>query len=241
MKELWNSIVGIYENYTGNSKLVVLFLVAVLVIYLINNSKENEETGIDGNVNPGLFLLSIPAGIAYALTCIYTRLRNKSMGASYRIIVCVLIPLVLILSGTRVFSDDKFTAADNTMHIPAEYLCVMDRLLQEEDGMVRVIASPEVNKYFKMYSSRFDTFYDYPANGDLSLLGSDERYVYEQLKLSTPDESAVVRIMRQHGYNYIVYDSNTNYFELPLEEYGLTLVDIVDDFKIYSYAGGSEP
>ena len=240
MKELWQSILNAYGNYRGTGKLFGLFLVAVLIIYLMNNSNDAEETGIKRRINPGLFLLFIWGGIAYGFSMILGMLKSKRIKPVYSVIVCGLMVLTIIMSGKRVFCEEFYSKADNGMHIKAEYVEVMDSILDNNDDYIRIVAAPNMAPYFSMYSSKLTTLYTYPDNNDLSLLDKDERYIYEQMACSTPDEKKLVEKMRELDCNYIVYNSTKNYFELPLEGFGYELTDSVGDYRVYRDLGGVE-
>lgn len=120
MRELWGSFLNSYDDYRGTGKLLALFLVSVLIIYLINvsevkigydkGSKENRTE----TINPLLFILSPIAGIGYAFTLVYERYLissdpgNKSLKAGRclkyrRLLMGLLILLTLTLSGRFVF------------------------------------------------------------------------------------------------------------------------------------------
>ncbi len=65
MKELFETAIAYYDNCRGTGKLLVLFVAAVLIIYLI------QKKVLPGGFNPAVFLLSFYTGIAYAFTLIY--------------------------------------------------------------------------------------------------------------------------------------------------------------------------
>ena len=231
MKELYNSIITTYEQYRGSGKVFVLFLVALLAIFLFNEAKD--ETGKGRNIHPGLFLLSIPTAICYALGLMYKKLRSNEIKICEKFLVLFLTVLIFVFYGSRTFSEDFFEPADNMYHVNREYIDAFEAILNDREGTKNVVASKEISPYLKMYSSSFNTMFDYEKNGDFSGLDSDARYVLEQLQSSTPDEERVVKIMRKNGFDYIIIDTSRNYFELPLEEYGFVLISAVGDLKVY--------
>ncbi len=243
MKELYLQLTTVYEHYRGTGKLLILFLVAVLVIYLAEKRDQNGRQ----QVYPAFFLLSIWTGIAYAASSIAdffflnekntekTEKRKISVPGVLALLFCI---VVLSLNGTRIISNSYFEKAQNTMHIRTEYVQVMDAIL-ERTSEPRVIAPPGLAPYLKMYSSGFITMYDYPANGDISLLDEDARTVYEQLSGSIPDMKKVADIAKENNFEYIILNSQKYYPEFPITMFGYELIDTAGDWEVYREERGN--
>lgn len=241
MKELYQQFLTSYENYRGTGKLLVLFLVSVLVIYLTEKKDENGRR----RLNPVIFLLSIWTGIAYAGSNIsgYLFASPKTAGRGNRIsgagiLALFLCALTLCLSGTRVLSRNYFEKAENAMHIRTEYIQVMDVILADSD-LPKVVTPPGFAPYLKMYSSRFETLYDYPKNGDISLLPEDARVVYEQLSGSVPNMKTVADIAKKNGCRYVILNSDKYYPEFPITYFGYQLADTIGEWEIYKETEGN--
>ncbi|MCR4806062.1 MAG: hypothetical protein K5857_00165 [Lachnospiraceae bacterium] len=229
MKELWATIITTYTEFRGTGKGLALFLVSVLIICLLNTEEEKEEGG--RRINPLLFILSPLAGIGYAFSAAYKRYRARSVPAA--VLTGLIIMVTLILAGGWVFSEADHYRTENTIHIKQAYRDVMDRLLESEEGTIRVMASRELAPYMKAYSGRFDLMYAYPRGGDPSSLKGRAGYVYEQMGLSEPDQGRLVSALRDAGYDHIVYNTQKTYFGLPFEEFDYELVADVGDYRIY--------
>jgi len=241
MKELYQQFLTAYENYRGTGKLLVLFLVSVLVIYLTEKKDENGRR----RLNPAVFLLSVWMGIAYAGSNISGFLFSSPEAAGRKkrispagILALFLCIFTLCLSGARVLSANYFEKAENTMHIRTEYIQVMDVILADDDNP-RVIAPPGFAPYLKMYSARFETLYDYPKNGDISLLSEDARAVYEQLSGSVPNMKTVADIAKENGCRYVILSSEKYYPEFPITSFGFRLADTVGEWEIYKETEGN--
>lgn len=249
MKELYQQFVTTYENYRGTGKLLVLFIVAVLLIFLVQKNGEQDKT--DGTKwSPAVFLLSVWTGIAYAgsfiadfLFCPQTDLEPDMAVSKKRkipfmgllsLILCI---LLLSLSGTRIFSNTFFEKTENPMHVRPEYVQVMDALLEETESP-KVIAPPGFAPYLKMYSSRFETLYDYPKNGDTSKLSEDARAVYEQLSGAHPDTKLIADVARETGCQYVLMEEGKFYPEFPITEFGFELEKTVVGWNIYKEKEG---
>ena len=218
MKELWGSIITTYNNYHGTGKGLTLFLVSVLIICLLK-------------ANPLMFVLSPVSGIGYAFSSALKKYRSRSVPAG--ILAGLLVILTLMLSGGWTFSEADHYRTENLMHLKQEHINVMDTLLSSEEGTIRVMASPDISPWMKVYSDRFDVMFAYPDLGDKERLDGKARFIYEQMLLPTPDETRVVETVREAGYDHIVYDTSKTYFELPLEEYDYELIGEVSGYKIY--------
>lgn len=244
MKELYQQFITTYENYQGTGKLLVLFLVAVLVIFLIEKNGKKDRR----KWNPAVFLLSIWTGIAYAASMIAGSMfsiqtdtdetKKKKRLSLMGVLSLVLCILFLSLSGTRVFSNTYFEKADNSMHIRQEYVQVMDALLEETESP-KVIAPPGFAPYLKMYSSRFKTLYDYPRNGDTSQLSEDARAVYEQLSGAHPDTKLIADTARENGCQYVLMEEGKFYPDFPITEFGFEYLKTVGGWNIYKEKEGN--
>ena len=251
MKELWESIINSYNNYRGTGKLLALFLVSVLIIYLLDRSEPDSETGDSnpdddkegkGSVSPLLFILSPVSGIAYAFALLRKRMGEQLRGSHrsfYTAAACALMVLVIILSGRWVFSTDDHYMAENRVHIKQEYVTVFNTLLRTEAGTIRICSTPEISSYMKVYTPKFDVMFVRPVNGDASVLKGDVRAVYDQMSLSTPDEGRVVELLRDNGYDHILYNVNDTYWNLPLEEFGYELIMQCGDYRVYKDTEGA--
>ncbi|HOO27941.1 MAG TPA: hypothetical protein PLU43_05710, partial [Lachnospiraceae bacterium] len=103
----------------------------------------------------------------------------------------------------------------------------------------KVIAPPGFAPYLKMYSSHFETLYDYPKNGDISRLSNDARQVYEQLSGSIPDTKLIADIAKENDCRYVIMDSTKYYPEFPITAFGFELENTVGDWKIYKIEEGN--
>ncbi|MFT3982461.1 MAG: hypothetical protein QM697_01030 [Lachnospiraceae bacterium] len=241
MKELYQRFLTAYENYRGTGKLLVLFLVSILVIYLTEKKDEKGRR----RFHPAVFLLSIWSGIAYAGSKIadflfssaenIDRKKRISPAGILALLLCI---FTLCLSGTKVLSRNYFQKAENTMHIRTEYIQVMDAILAD-DEYPKVVAPPGFAPYLKMYSARFETLYDYPKNGDVSQLSADARAVYEQLSGSVPNMKTVAEAAKENGCRYVILSSEKYYPEFPITSFGFQLADTVGEWEIYKETEGN--
>lgn len=139
MKELFETIINTYNNYRGTGKVLALFLVSVLIIYMVNvcRQKDGEATSV---INPLLFILCPLAGIGYAFTLAcgeYMERVRKHNDVDHvifkRVLIALLIIMTLTLSGRFVFMAISIDRALPFMLIPvyiAIYVLLAGRLFE---------------------------------------------------------------------------------------------------------------
>ena len=143
LKELWASLVTAYNDYRGTGKLLALFLVSVLIIYLLKDSHDTHDTPDHSGtlVHPFLFVLSPMAGIGYAFTLVFERYLGctgtRGGGKKtilYKIIMAAFIFLTLSLSGRFVFLKTETDGMLPFLLIPvyfAVYILLAHRLFAD--------------------------------------------------------------------------------------------------------------
>ena len=228
-------------NYRGTGKLPVLFAVALLILY----RKKGESVS---RYHPAVFLLSLWTGIAYAFAGVLSALREKVKpeqkedavkGNKYRsifnFVVIFLCVIAVMLSGKRIFSEEFYTRAENTLHIRTSYVYVMDQVLAAagDENVIRIIAPPNISPYLRPYSSRFLPVYDYPKNGDASLLSENARIIYNQFSTSVPDMRRIANAGKAEGCSYLLLDTGKYYPEFKPTEFGFELLNTADNWEIY--------
>ncbi|MCR5421754.1 MAG: hypothetical protein K6E98_12215 [Lachnospiraceae bacterium] len=243
MRELLDTLVSSYNDYRGTGKLLALFLVSVLIIYLYKNK-----------TNPLMFILSPIAGIAYAFTLLRERcikeVKKKTLGEVfvcsrlYGNIMTVLVigftVLMIMLSGRWIFSDKDHYLAQNSVHIKQDYIGLSDEIHKSTgiyDGSgeekIRILSTPEISNYLEIYDPALELLVAYPSREEMTKADDDITYIYDQMLISTPDQERVIRLTREKGYDHIVYNSQKTYWNLPLEEFGYELIGEYGDYKIY--------
>ncbi|MCR5735721.1 MAG: hypothetical protein K6G22_14030 [Lachnospiraceae bacterium] len=250
MKEIFTELLNICEKYRDCHKIMVLFFMAVLVIFLINCKKEDEdpeklpdEACKDSRVSPAVFVLSIYTGIAYCFALLLRSVSDKTDKTDKSDIKkrFLWIPAVLflsaavILSGNRIISKDYYSPADNTLHLRTQYVAVMDRILEDAGSkqVIRVAGYEAISDCFAVYSSRFSPLYDGVDKDHLNELSKDAYTVYEQFQDKEPDMKKVTDALKSSGCIYLVTDTDKYYPLFPASEYGYVLLDKIGSIEIY--------
>lgn len=208
VSQLIFNIINSYEQIRGTGKILVLFVVALAFWFLAK-----KEEGF----NPISFMLSPIAciGAAFAKAIEAAKKKNK-LTVILAVCICA---FVIMQSGMRVAGKEFFDFSRNTMHIPGEYVEVMDYLLNDSPSPY-VATTPEYSIYNTAYSDRFDMLYEeYP---DADMAGADEavRIVYEELGAESPDFERVAIYAKKAGCEYVLVDSSRAGKAMELENYG---------------------
>ncbi|MBR2275553.1 MAG: hypothetical protein IJ873_05750 [Lachnospiraceae bacterium] len=242
MKELWNQAVTAYMNYRGTGKLFVLFAVALLFLYLLYKSTHKDAEF--SRYHPAVFLLSVRTGISYAFARVLKGPESRSgpRRTLYNFIVILFCVIAVILSGKRVFSEEFYTKAENTLHIRTSYVYVMVQVLKDagDENVIKIAAPPNISPWLRPYSSRFLPVYDYPKNGDVSILPENARIIYNQFSTSVPDMRRITKAAKAEGCSYLIYDTGKYYPEFKPTIYGYELIDTADTWEIDRLSEESE-
>lgn len=232
MKEfIYKLLTGFYQ-FRGEGKLISLFILALLVIYLKGQKEEGGR-----RQSPAVFLLSSWTAVAYVLTYAMDRVWNEKMVKKPLSILTKLSAVflsvsIVIFSGKAVFHEEFCKKADNSMHIKQEYVAALDCILSDSDAPC-IIAPPEIAPYLKMYHAKIETLYDYPKNQDVSLLSEEAQIVYGELSDAHPNTKKIAEIGKKNGYQYIIWNPSKYYPEFSLTLYGYEKFADVEGLEVY--------
>ena len=221
--QILRDFLNTYESCRGTGKILVLLILSLLFMYSIRNEL---------SFNPFALILSPLTAISSSASLAAAKARNLKG----RILALFLCGFIIVLSGERLYSADKMRISDNSMHIPDDYVAVMDCLLSESDAP-SVLAMPEYSLYHTMYSSRFDMLYEEHENADVRYLSEAARYAYAQLSDRNPDMKIVADAAADSGIEYIVIKADHYWAEFPLERFGYPLYKALDGWEIYKKGG----
>ena len=224
LSEIFNNFYNRYALLRGDGKILVLFLVALLFLYVIRKNL---------NYNPFILLLSPLGAISVALSEIFRFAKGKILV----ILVSVLSVLTIILSGQCIYSQNHAAVADSFYYIPNDYVEVMDFVLSLEDNP-KVLAMPDYSIYHGMYSSRFDMMYEKRQDEDIRYLSEDARNAFNELLVHNPDMKIVSDAAIAQSCDYIILKKNYYWSEFPLTEYEYDLLKSFDGWEVYGRKGG---
>lgn len=93
--------------------------------------------------------------IAYTMVCMINKFKNKV----FKLLVGVICGIVIILSGSQMMTTENFQTTENYYKIPGEVIEVADIILDDSDGMAKVIAPESISVWIREYTSEIELVY----------------------------------------------------------------------------------
>ncbi len=234
MKEL---ILQLFDRFTlisGQGKLAVIFLAALIVLSLIWKSGRSR-------IHPLLFVLSAWTGIAHALSSLVIHAfscGNHDEGETpkkkkgYALLACIFLVVALTLSGGLIWSSTYLASAAECRDRERDYAALFDAILADDEHP-GILASNEMMPFAAAYSTRLTPLYDPSRQSELADTFASER----------PDFSLALRTCgkyaRTKGNLYFVLDNEKMW---PLREPAEDSVMLFYEnghYLIYKYSGGA--
>lgn len=223
ISELLRNLYESFVSLRGDGKMIILFLVALLFLYVIKECFD---------FNPFILILSPFAAMGAAFGKIIKQITNKWV----TFLVCVLLAIALMISGGFVYSSERTQIAENLYHIPDDYIEVMDYILSVSDNP-KVVAMPDYCMYHRMYSSKFDMLFEQRLGDDVRFLPDNARIAFLELSESSPDMKLVSDMASESGYDFVVIKKDYYWCELPLYHFGYEVINSFDNYEVYGRRG----
>ena len=238
-------ILTIFQSYTGNGFLTILYMLALLYLWMTEKNKTTRVILVYGaSVIQILFFVPLfyygyqllDAGTYYRIlwllpmtvTIAYTAVKilGKYPAGSIIIGLCM-----IMICGKYVYSNDYITKAENWYHIPQEVIEVCDMIMPEEDEeRVKGVFPDELIHFVRQYSSRIMMAYgrDYLAPdwiyGDHPL-----REVMNQEKIRI---SELVSLATEMKCQYIIVERKKEFIG-NFDHYQVVKVGETTNYDIY--------
>ena len=239
LSEVYSNIYSVYESFRGDGKIMALIFVALLFLYMCRKAFD---------FNPFMLIISPIAAIGIAIEKVieYAQQRagnedsqndgnNVSPAVRKYLIVgftAFLMIFTIMISGHRVYSAKHVQKADNMLHIPADYVEVMDYILSQ-DIEASVVAMPDYSMYHGIYSSKFNMLYELSSDDDFRYLSEDARNAFLELSDNTPDMKKLADAAIHSGCNYIILKKDYYWSELPITRFGFENAASFDNWDVY--------
>jgi len=225
ISELLRNLHESFVSLRGDGKIIVLFIVALLFLYLINSR-------LDFNIFA--FILAPLAAIGTAFGKVMSSIKNKWI----RVFAGLLIAIAIIMSGGLIYSGERAEKAENMYHIPEDYIEVMDYILSISDNP-KVLAMPDYSMYHEIYSSRFDMLYEQRSGDDVRYLSDEARATFIELSKTGPDMYTVSKSALDADCDFIVLKKNYYWCELPLYHFHYEVIKSFDNWEVYAVKGAN--
>jgi len=254
LSRIWNVIITEYKAFFGNGALFTLFALCLGILCLSELRKKKSAGGI---LIPYIITIWGTIGILFAKVFLgkitdsdsnednsgIAEEREETKGTIDKparilmgTVIAVFMVFILTISGKRITSADYYYKADNSMHIPADLLEVMDTILSGDDKAdIGIVTMPGYGGLFESYSSRFATLYKDPVSGTLDdkIYDKKIRAAYDELRDIYPDMRAISDAARANGCDYIVLKSEAYWPKKPLTDFDYDIIATCGEWNVY--------
>lgn len=247
---MWNSGIVLFREYMGTGLIVILFLCALLYLFLKETRKPVRILFIYVPVllllvffNPLvakvidvvaddeiyyriLWLVPITVVLAYTVAHIYNSLsgRKKSIFAIVAIII-------VMISGSYIYSNPYFHKAENIYHVPQSVVEICESI-EVEGREVQAVFPEELLQYVRQYSPVVCMPY-----GREQLVDRWNYYheLYQAMEADEIDAEQITELAREYWTVYIILPQEKK-INGNMEEYEFELFDTVEGYVIYKDA-----
>jgi len=220
LSEILKNINSAYRNFEGDGKMVVLFLVALLFLFLCRKLFD---------FNPFALIASPMAAIGAAFATMFDFIKGKWMAAA----ALILTVFAITMTGSYTFADDNALMADNAYHIPDGYVEVMDYVLSQDADPV-VLAMPDYCIYHSIYSSKFTMMFEKRTVDDVRYLPENVRDAYIELSGRNPDMWKLSKDAMESGCEFIILKKQYYWSEVALWNFDYELIKEFDGWEVYA-------
>lgn len=253
--KIYQTALGHFWDYNGNGLHIGLFFAAVL--YLIAAKKEEEEKTkkllvgytvlfafvylcpvtayiimqycIGGSVYwRMLWLLPLNITISYVFVKWLFQTKGKMQFALFAVVAVV----IIILSGSPVYTKTNFTSAENAYKIPQSAIEVCEIIEKDYDGKdnPKATVSNELLCYIRQYDAGIRMPYGRNAlKGEK--LSKRKSEIYSMLTSGEIDWARMSELLKKENSNYFVYATDSGIEELG--NYGYHAVGGTSGYSIY--------
>jgi len=241
-----NTILEIFKLYNGTGYYCILFIISLIYLWFVEEDKRLRALLVytpviiqvlffvpyfymiynkldEGTYYRILWLLPMTVVIAYA-GC-------KLIGVHTKIGLALL-SVILVMSGTYVYSSVYMSVAENEYHLPQEAIDVCEMMIPEE-GRERVwaVVPTDLAHFVRQYTTRIQLAY-----GRDSMVASWLKYenaMYDLYTMPQMDMEELSRLAEEYYCNYIVLDKERVLTNGKPEDYDMILIGETLHYNVY--------
>lgn len=242
---MWNSIIGLYENYIGTGMIAGLLLVAMIYLFVTEKNKTtkvvflymplmvlllffcpffaglfNRFVGIEIYFR-FMWLVPVAIIIGYAAVKIMTTLNGKK-----RAVAAVAMTGIIMVSGSFIYENPEYPLAENVYHVPEAVVDICDAI--KVDGREVMAAFP---KEHLLYVRQYSPYVCMPY-GRETYTGQEQNDLYDILQKNRLYAEEVVGYARNSSCHYVIF-SEKKQIVGNFEDYEYRLFDRIDGYLIY--------
>ena len=250
MTEIFQTMLGMFQQYVGDSWHYALFALALL--YLLFSREEKKTRGLfwgyvlafafvylcpltakvimDYCIGESvywrmLWLLPIPLVLAYVCTKVCFHFKNMIL----RSVAVILLAACIVVTGTCVYQPGvtPYVRAANLNKIPPEVVGICDQINADRgDGAACVTASEELVSFIRQYDASIGLTYGRRRSG------KRRDIIYGELISGQPNFPRLVKYARSLEANYLVYPTDDQQHQTLLGE-GFVQIGLYEPYRIY--------
>ena len=248
MKELFQTVVGIFKAYNGTSLHILVFAAGIVYLFFAEKDKGRKTLLVYASVcllalfflplfaYPVISILDeetyyrilwlLPINIVVAYAAVKLMIQRKNMWQ--KIVVGILTALVIAKSGDYVYDHPTFIKAENLYNLP-QMVVDIGKVLEPEEGWIMAAVEPELLPYMRQYSTNIHMPY-----GREMLVGRWERYhpLHEEMTADVINPETLYEQIERSFCDYVVLRQN-HLIDGTLEEYGAEKIANVYGYDIY--------
>ena len=244
---MWNTIFHLINEYMGTGFVMIWYLIMLVYLWKVEGRLERRILFLYMPLvilvlffNPILaklfyrfadeetyyrllWLLPVTITIAYGCTRIVTGLEGKKQG-----LVAILFALLIMGSGSLIYSDSNMKKAENIYHMPQAVVDICDDIVIE-GREIMVAFPPEMVQFVRQYTPLIWQPY---GRENLVDRWNAPNEVADAISSEVIDAAVFAHMARYHDCHYIVLPEDKP-VDGSLEENGFPLYKNIDGYNIY--------
>lgn len=244
---MWNSIITLFHNYIGSGLIIGWFALSVLYLFFRESDKSKRILFIYVPVilfllffNPWfaqiiytyvgdeiyyriLWLAPVTIVIAYAMSSL-----NISLIGRQKFIFTIVGSLLIMISGSFIYSNIYFYKAENTYHMPQEVVDICDAI-EVEGREVMAVFPPEFVQFVRQYSPV--VCMPYGRDSVVESWGI-ENELYDVMSQEEIEVSKLASLAKESMCHYVILSQSKQLIG-SMEEYEYELFFTIDGYDIY--------
>lgn len=244
---MWSDVVALFRGFMGTGLIVILFLTALLYLWLREKRKYVRVLFIytplavlliyfnplfSGFIYKAvkeeiyyriLWLLPITPVLAYSAVCAYGQLSGRK-----KEVFAVCMAGVIAVSGSCIYSNPYFHKAENLYHVPDSVVEICDAI-QVPGREVMAVFPIELLQYVRQYSPVTCM----PYGREILVDSWGFQYsLFDVMEDERIDLEKLVPLTREAGCHYVILRRDKEMTGIP-EDYGWTLFQETEKYNVY--------
>jgi len=241
-----STILEIFKLYNGTGYYCILFIISLLYLWFIEK---------DRRIRALLVYTPTAIQILFFIPCFYMIYNKLDEGTYYRIlwllpmsvviayagckligvhtqIGLALLSVILIMSGTYVYSSVYMSKAENEYHLPQEVIDICD-MIKPEEGRERVwaVVPPDMAHFVRQYTTRIQLAYG--RDSMVAAWLKEENAMYDLYAENVMDLEKLSETSVDYYCNYIILEKDRVLTNGTPEDYEMIKIGETLHYDVY--------